>query len=141
MERLPDWEQRLNDYLASKAGVEFDWGKDEDRLIDCAAFAAGAVKAQTGIDLYDKFRGSYVDEATAMQALKDAGAANLPALVDSMLPRVARSHAQRGDIIFTRDKNLAVCFGAVALAVGEDMDGSGLLRLDRHHWLRAYRVG
>lgn len=141
MERLSDWEQRLNDYLASKAGVRFEWGKDTDALIDCAAFAAGAVEAQTGVDLYAKFRGCYVDEATAMEALKDAGARNLAALVDGMLPRVTRSHAQRGDIILTRDKNLAVCFGATALAVGEDMEGEGLLRVPRHDWLRAYRVG
>lgn len=136
MERLSTWEQRLNDYLASVAGKPHEWG-----VHDCALHVASAIEAQTGVDLAEPFRGKYEDEDGANAAIRDAGYKSLAELVEDKLPRVPKSSAQRGDIVLTRDKNLAVAFGSFALAVGRDELTVGLVRVPREQWQRAWRVG
>lgn len=137
MERKPDWEQRLNDFLADVAGKPFKAGEH-----DGAMFAAGAVKAMTGVDLGKQFRGSYETCDDGHAKVKKAGYANLPALLETMLPRVPKSSAQRGDVIMTAKKDLGICFGGVALCVGTDEEGEpGFARVPRELWQRAWRVG
>lgn len=141
IERKPDWEQGLNAFFADHQTVKFEWGKDGNKL-DCVAFAAGAVEAQTGVDLYAEHAGTYTDETGAKAVIAKTGNPNLAALVDTLLPRRPRAMAQRGDIVLTKDGNLAVVFGSVALAVGmTDADGPRLVRIDRAEWRRAWRVG
>lgn len=45
MKRLTGWERRLEDYLAARWAVPFQWGAQ-----DCCRFACGGVTAQTGVD-------------------------------------------------------------------------------------------
>lgn len=139
--RKPDWDQRLNDYLAKLQGKAHAWGKH-----DCVTFADGWHKAATGHSFLEPYRGKWKNEASAkaiiVQAAKDAGAKGktLPALVDALLPRIETSMAQRGDIILTADGNLAICYGHVALAVGDPLT-PGLIRIEREEWKRAWAVG
>lgn len=140
--RKPDWDQRLNDFLAKHAGKPHEWGKH-----DCVTFVDGAHRAMTGRPLIlPAVRGTWHDEVTAnaaiVKAAKSVGAKRetLSALVDQLLPWVTRSMAHRGDIILTSDGNLAVCFGAVALAVGDPLT-PGLIRIERADWRRAWHVG
>lgn len=140
-QRKPDWDQRLNDYLAKLAGKHHVWGKH-----DCVTFADGWHKAATGKSFLGPYRGQWHDKASAKKviakAAKDAGAKGrtLPALVDALLPRIETSMAGRGDIVLTSDGNLAICFGAVALAVGDPLT-PGLIRIERDEWRRAWQVG
>lgn len=139
LERKSDWEEKLNDYVSTRLDADFEWGK-----VDCAMFVAGAVKAMTGTDPARGFHGKYKDEKGARRAIKKIGNADtLPAMVDDMAPRRAKAMARRGDVIFTRDGNLAICWGTVALAVGEDpaTGTKGLIRVPPAEWRRAWQIG
>lgn len=133
--RLSNWEQLLNDYLATVRTKPLTPGEH-----DGALFAAGAVEAMTGVDLAARFRNSYATCKDGLEEVRKAGHANLAALLDDLLPRVPKSMAQRGDVIMLKDKNLGVCFGSVALAVNDE-PREGLARVERDRWLRAWKVG
>lgn len=141
--RLSNWEERLNAYL----GQHHD--RDDVGDYECAFFAAGAVEAQTGKDFSAGFGRDLATAEDVQDQLAKAGVPNLAALVETMLPRTPRSTARRGDIVMTRDGNLAVAWGEVALALGlpnlpghEPMAGNGVVvRVPRKLWRKAWRVG
>jgi hypothetical protein len=66
---------------------------------DCAILPADCILAVTGVDPFKKFRG-YKTEAGGAKRMKRAGFADLPALFASVLPEIAPSLAQRGDVGF-----------------------------------------
>lgn len=136
--RLEDWEQRLNDYLATLDNARHGWG-----TLDCALHAANAVHAQTGVDLAADFRGKYDTEEGAREAIEAAGHKDLAALMNSLLPRRVRSMVQRGDIVMDNSGNLSVAFGDYSIAVGEDAPTgrTGRIRVTRSLWRKAWAVG
>lgn len=134
-DRLPDWEQRLHDYVASLEGSAFAWGRH-----DCALFAAGAVVAVTGIDHAAPFRGRYRTARGSVRALHRFGAGTLEATLDAALARVAPGFARRGDLVMV-DEMAGVCVGATALFVGEVDGVPGWVMHDRTRWSAAWTVG
>lgn len=135
IERLPDWEQRLHDYVAALEGAPFQWGK-----LDCALFAAGAVLAQTGVDLAAAFRGRYRTAGGSVRALRRFGAGTLEATIAAALPAIEPAFARRGDIVMA-DGIAGVAVGPRALFVG-DVDGApGWVTLGRSAWSTAWSVG
>lgn len=135
MIRAPDWEERLGDYLASRDGAVFAYGK-----IDCALFVAGAVKAMTGKDPARGFRGKYRSQASAVRAITQAGFESLSALMDAKFNNVPVAFAQRGDIVMDQDGSLGIVFGRDAIFVGQSDDTPGLVRQPLASWARAWRV-
>lgn len=133
--RLPDWEDRLSAFLEEASAKEFKPGEH-----DGALFAANAVKAMTGEDLGAPFRGRYDTCKDGEKRLKQAGYTNLLDLLDGKLERIKKGMAQRGDVVMLKDKNLAVCFGHVALAVNPE-PGAPFVRAEREDWQRAWKVG
>ena len=91
-ERLPDWEQRLHDYLAANEGAVFSWGR-----LDCALFSAGAVLAITGVDPAADFRGHYRTRRGSACALGRFGQRTLLATVAARFPETPIGYARRGD--------------------------------------------
>ncbi len=91
--RLPDWRARLTDYMGQVVRIPFRPGAH-----DCALFAAGAVEAQTGRDLAAAWRGKYRALGAGRAMLRAQGYADHLALVAAILPEVAPSHAQVGDL-------------------------------------------
>lgn len=93
LQRLPDWPERLADYLAAMRPHRFAWG-----VHDCVRFAAGAVHAITG------------QQPTALQWQGPADAARLlrrlgtlADAVGQVLPELASpALAQRGDVVLVR---------------------------------------
>ncbi|WP_193753035.1 DUF6950 family protein [Sphingomonas endophytica] len=135
IERLPDWEQRLHDYVASLEGSSFRWGE-----LDCALFAAGAVLAQTGVDLAAAYRGRYTTARGSVRALRRLGAGTLEATIAAALPAVAPAFARRGDVVMS-DGIAGVCLGPRAIFVGE-VDGTpGWVTVERASWVNAWSVG
>jgi len=61
--RLPDWEERLTEFLRERRDMPFTWGRN-----DCALFACDAVLAMTGTDLAEWFRAR--PYATALEAAR-----------------------------------------------------------------------
>ena len=132
--RLPDWEQRLSDYLASVATSEFQWG-----VQDCALHIANAVIAMTGDDPAQAYRGRYADRAGAAEALRKFGAGTLLKTLQAQFEEKPFPFAQRGDLVWN-GKAVGICIGDTALFVGEDNGDIGLIRVPRHEWKRAFAV-
>lgn len=114
--RVDGWEHRLADLIADAHGLDFAYGS-----WDCGLFAAAAIRAVTGIDVAEAFRGQYATEAACSQVITAAG--SLLVLAD----RVAREYgwertravqAGRGDIVMGRlagQATLGVCVGRLVV--------------------------
>lgn len=135
MIRSADWEERLGEYLAANNNAVFKYGK-----LDCALFAAGAVKAMTGADPARGFRGKYRSQASSIRAIRAAGFDSLAAVMDSKFQDIPTAFAQRGDLVMDGADSLGVCIGRDALFVGEEAGDAGLVRLPMASWSRAWRV-
>ncbi|MDR5655368.1 DUF6950 family protein [Ruixingdingia sedimenti] len=106
--RLPDWQVRLRRWLTGAAGrpiVPGQW--------DCCLFAAGAVEAQTGVDLAADWRGRYSTFAGGRRILRRAGYADHVALIAAHLPEAPVNMALPGDI---------------AIVPGEEGDAGGVVQ-------------
>lgn len=130
MTRLPDWEERLAEYLAGVLHAPHVYGDH-----DCALHGAKAVFAQTGVDHAAPFRGRYTTARGAALALRKFGAGSLEATLDAHLPTVPPALAQRGDLVMA-DGSVGVCVGGDAVFAGE----TGLTRMARSRWTRAWKV-
>ncbi len=125
--RLPDWEVRLDAFIATGARVPFAPGR-----MDCALFAAGAVAAMTGTDPAAAFRGRYATLAAGRRALRRAGIASPEAAVTGLFAPVAPQDARPGDIALVPAEAghaLGVVQGELVYVRGPD--GLGLVPLSR----------
>lgn len=93
LKRYPDWASRLARYLAMVARAPFAPG-----TLDCAIFAAGAIEAQTGVDLAEGWRGRYTTLEDGLDALTAAGFEDHLALARAHLEEIAPAAAEPGDI-------------------------------------------
>lgn len=135
--RLPDWDRRLDAYLAAAAARPFVWGGGAGGQ-DCVLFALGAVEAMTGVDGAADIRGRYTTALGALKTMRRVFAAeDLPAAADAFRLRwrgeeVPVLSARRGDLVQ----------GAVALPAGGAAPALGLLGLDgRTAWFAAAPAG
>lgn len=127
--KFNDWEKRLAAYIAQVR-------RDVDALgaSPCARFAAGAVDAQTGVDVHKPYEGKYDGELSAAKALRKIGAGDLESTFDLYFKRrESPAFAQRGDVVFA-DDSVGVCIGATALFIHH----SDLVEVPRKHWLIAW---
>ncbi len=93
MVRLTDWQTRLHRYLCAARHSPMRPG-----IHDCCLFGAGAVQAQTGIDLAAAYRGRYSTFAGGRRVLRRDGYADHIALIAAHLPEAHVSAALPGDI-------------------------------------------
>ena len=93
MRRVENWQKPFNEFFAEREKRPFEWGKN-----DCALFAADCVRAITGEDLAEKWRGRYRTSRGALRRMKKKGV-TLEALADAEFFRVPVSMAQRGDVV------------------------------------------
>ena len=130
MTRLPDWERRLVDFLASRRGQPHAWGTN-----DCAAFCAAAVFALTGERPASHLDWSYRDEEGAERLLEKVGGidAECRKIFGEPVPVL---QARRGDVLvgrgrLTRMDLVGLCLGPVAVSPGEcaDFDTETKVRL------------
>lgn len=114
LERFPDWQDRLTTYLDRCRDEPFYWGKH-----DCALFAAGAVKAITGVDVAKGVSGSYLSKLEAAEYLRKTKRKTLHGAATKALGKsVHIAQAGLGDIV-RWDKALGVCVGKFSWFVGE----------------------
>lgn len=139
MTRLPRWRRRLEALTDELRRRPFDWSRQHD----CAlGLSARAVEALTGEDIAASWRGRYRSEKGALLALRKAGFDSVADAAASMLPEVAPSMAQEGDIAAVPDDGpfgfaLGVFVGERVLVLRPD----GLATVDRLTAGRAFRVG
>jgi len=136
MHRLPDWEARLAAYLEPLRARQFAWGRH-----DCCTFAAGAVKAMTGVDPMPEFRGRYRTALGSERALRRYGAGTLATTLDRKFTPIGAALAQRGDIVMSGGL-LGICTAGGLIAVGAEGEREGLVLIERGRWTdpRAWRV-
>lgn len=91
--RLPDWQVRLTRWLVSVSTRAMVPGQH-----DCCIFVAGAIEAQTGIDLAAPWRGRYSTFAGGRRILRKAGYEDHVALIAAHLAEAPVVLAQAGDI-------------------------------------------
>lgn len=140
--RLPDWEQRLHEFMCDARGREFEWGQ-----WDCILFACAAAEAITGHDAAADYRGQYNSEAGARSILRRLGKGTLLKTVNSQFTRKSVGKAMRGDLIW-HNGCVGVCLGATAAFVTdpEAMDALGgqrngnFVMLPRALWQKAWAV-
>lgn len=132
--RLPDWEQRLGDYLDAHRHAVFVWGE-----LDCVLFAAGAIEAITGIDPAASVRGRYRTRIGSLRQLHARGYADLTAMMDAHFTQIVPARAMRGDIVMAQG-SLGVCFVKNGYFVGQEGGESGLITLPLADWEAAWRI-
>lgn len=134
--RAPDWEERLAVYLDRVAQEPFAWGEH-----DCALFAMGAVKAMTGVDPAELYRGTYSDRSGSADALRTLGSGTLLKTITAWFGTPKHpSLAHRGDVVM-RDRNtLGICVGLYCWFVGEEGSHAGLVALPTADCTKAFTV-
>lgn len=135
MERLPDWEDRLNGWIADCSDAYFQWGK-----LDCLMFVAGGIEAVTGVDHGEPHRGKYRTATGAMKHLKTLGFDSAEDFLNANFPACPPALAQRGDIVLSEDC-AGICVGPEALFIGEDDGAPGLIRKPFAAWTAAWKIG
>lgn len=93
LKRLPDWQPRLHAWLRGINGRAIRPGQH-----DCCLFGAGAIEAQTGVDIAAPWRGRYTTFAGGRRILRKAGYADHIDLIAQTLPEAHVSAALPGDI-------------------------------------------
>ena len=134
MTRKSTWENDLADFIAERLDMPFEWGVN-----DCAMFGADAVEAITGTDIGPDFRGEYSDQKGARAALRKHGKGTLLKTYQDRLPEKPKAFAQRGDLIWNGFA-IGVCYGSIALFIGEPDGKPGLVRVPRSEWKRCFSV-
>lgn len=95
LQRLPDWPERLADFLQSRRLEPFAWGSN-----DCCCFVADAIAAMTGTDLATSWRGTYDSETGAARVLVPYGSVYGLAVAKLGQPLDVPALAQRGDVVW-----------------------------------------
>lgn len=94
--RREDWPSRFTTFVAEslQEGVVLDWEN-----FNCVSWAADAVEAMTGVDLYEDFRGKSDSPLSAYVMLRRAGFRTLSDIMASKLPEKALPFVARGDVV------------------------------------------
>lgn len=141
VKRFDDWEDRLQEYIASVREAAFYWGQ-----MDCALFVASCIEAMTGVDPARSFRGRYGTAVGAAMLLQRFAGGGLIEAVEKFsalmgLEEVSVETAQRGDVVLVGSPQ-GTCLGIVDLS-GRFIfvaDLQGLARLPLRNGVRAWHV-
>jgi hypothetical protein len=134
LRRHPDWQLRLESFIAQRQAQPFAWGAN-----DCALFAAAAVQALTGADVAATWLGQHTSARAAWRAVRAAG--GLPAIATAALgPSIGPAFARVGDLVLLPVRSghaLGLCNGVNVLGPGPQ----GIAALPRAQALACWRVG
>jgi len=148
--RLPEWRERLIEYVESKQSLQFEWGKH-----DCFQFAFGAAKAMTGVDFIGWIQGTYDNKYAAVkQLVKNYGHKKLiDAVGDTILKYGGEPVGEPGvgDIVAAdvenNDCEARQMFGGMTLGIscGNDIavfacSGDGIVFLRNPKIIKAWRL-
>lgn len=116
--RYRDWEVRLSDFIDKNLDTPFEWGR-----FDCCLSVADAVRAFTGQDFAEAFRGHYSTPPGAVRALRRYGSGSLKATLNEMFgPFKPRLNAGRGDVVLIETEQgdaLGIVFGGQIWAASD----------------------
>jgi hypothetical protein len=131
MNRVHDWQLRLEAFARERMARPFAWGSN-----DCALFAADCVRALTGETLCPELRG--YDGRGALRLQEEHG--GLHGLASWALGEpIPTAFARVGDVVLVRmgdGQALGICNGGVVIGPGPD--GMAVVGMDAA--LAAWRV-
>jgi hypothetical protein len=149
MQRLPNWQHRLANTIATAEKVPFAWG-----TWDCALAACRLIHSVTGVDPAESYRGKYSTEAEALTIVGvDLGTFAAGIAQSFGMAEVGPTYARRGDLVLVNNtppatkENPAPAQTTSLGIVGLDprfahcCADRGMHRIAMHRWLRAWRVG
>lgn len=116
MIRLPDWPERLDEYLTAAEKRPFSWAD-----FNCVLFAAEGVAAMTGVDLSAPYRGPKSMRGWLGFVRRHAG--DVEGLVTKMLgpPLPSIKRAMRGDVVLMPAKVIGCDMDALGLCLGKSV--------------------
>ncbi len=122
-------------YLDARSAAPFAWGVN-----DCVSFAAGAVLAVTGEDLFAR-AGVKVTWSSAKGAARKLKAwGGVEGAVSSLLTEIPIAAAHRGDVALLEvEGRQSLCIFEGDLIVGPGL--KGLVRQGRANAVRAWSIG
>jgi len=138
--RFPGWRARLAAAMALNENTPFAWGTNDCFL----GLIAPACVAMLGVDVFERYRGSYDSEETGLQALARFGFASMGDLVGSHFPEIPPALAGVGDIGLIQNGIHDPFGGVLGIVIGERIvtmvpEGRATVRL--LNACRAFRVG
>jgi hypothetical protein len=135
IKRHRTWRADLCAYLDRVSRVSFRPGNH-----DCALFAAGAVKAMTGVDLSQKYVGEYRSISEGMALIRAEGFESLASLVAHSFEEVPPLMASVGDLALVEGEDGQEALGVVQGPSIYVLRLDGIGRVPLEHGVRAWRV-
>lgn len=137
MLKRKNWETSLAKEL--KKQRLFQWGRD-----DCCLFVGDAIKAMTGFDPAQSFRGKYSTSLGAYKELKRRGFSDVGDLAEKMtlalgFKKVDINFAKNGDIVSTLIDS-HVSLGVVQGEYGVFVGSSGYVHVNKGDVISAWAV-
>ena len=134
IKRSPHWVTLFHEFLKARHKEPFAWGSN-----DCALFAADGIKAFTGADIAEDFRGKYSTEAEAWSVVAQVTGVAGGTIADAAAYCATKAGlqelnyplmAQRGDLVVVENDGRIV-FGPAGDAEG-GRDRAGEIRFAVH---------
>jgi cell wall-associated NlpC family hydrolase len=144
--KLSNWATRLDEYIAAAANMPFSY--DRALGLDCCTFTWGAIHAQTGCMIGQRFAGTYSTKREALVAMKKyCGKASLGLFISKLMQEygfevlISPLYAQRGDAVLAPNGGeqffgILDLNGRDVLSVGEN----GVRRVPISISCRAWRI-
>lgn len=132
--RKQNWPRIISEEIVKLKNTPFVWGEK-----DCCLAIGDIIKAYTGEDLVEEFRGKYKTAKGSLAALKRYGQGSIRSTVDTKLPSIPVEQACRGDIGLVKTEggeSLAIIFSQQAWAMTLD----GIVDLPMTSLVCAWRV-
>jgi cell wall-associated NlpC family hydrolase len=128
--KLPDWATRLDAYIDSAASMPFSYNNAIG--MDCCSFTFGAIHAQTGIAIGQRFAGRYRTRREALLMMcAYCGRPSLAMFISQLMKdngfhRTSPTLAQRGDVLLTANGVTGDYLGVL------DLNGKDILSVGEH---------
>lgn len=105
--------EALSDYIRANRNTPFKWG-----VFDCCVVTSKVIEIQTGLDLYEPYKGKYKSEKGAQSALKKIGA--IETTLDQHFEQISPNFMQRGDVAMMESGVMAFRFGNSLVSTTEE---------------------
>jgi hypothetical protein len=141
LKRVKTWRAEFARAIDEIKRRPFDWSTQHDCGL---GLAAHVVKAITGHDFAEPYRGRYYTAEGAYRLMKEEGFDNLADMVASMVPEIKPIRCVVGDILAFQDDESVVGY-ALGVSNGDGgaivLRAEGMGRMDILQAKRAFKVG
>lgn len=133
--RYEDWATRLDAYIAAAWSMPFSY--DRSMGLDCCTFTFGAIHAMTGVNIGQRFAGTYSTKRESLVRMREyCGKAELTFFLAKLMnefgfQRVPPFSAQRGDALVCPQVHRGGYFFGILDLNGRDILSVGELRARR----------